>query len=69
MLRAEKRKYSDQLRQIQHIKSILFPGGGLQERYDNILYYYAKWGKEFMSCLYSNSLSMEQEFVILSVEK
>jgi bacillithiol biosynthesis cysteine-adding enzyme BshC len=69
MLRAEKRKYTDQLRQIQHIKSILFPGGGLQERYDNILYYYAKWGKEFMSCLYSNSLSTEQEFVILSVKK
>jgi bacillithiol biosynthesis cysteine-adding enzyme BshC len=66
MLRAEKRKFSDQQRQIQTIKSKLFPGDGLQERYDNILHYYAKWGKEFIQKLYEHSLSLEQEFVILT---
>jgi bacillithiol biosynthesis cysteine-adding enzyme BshC len=66
MLRAEKRKFNDQQRQIQTIKSKLFPGNGLQERYDNMLYYYAKWGKEFIQQLYEHSLSLEQEFVILS---
>jgi uncharacterized protein YllA (UPF0747 family) len=68
MLRAEKRKYSDQLRQIQTIKSKLFPGGSLQERHDNMLFYYAKWGKEFIRLLYEQSLTLEQEFVIV-VEK
>ena len=66
MLRAEKRKFSDQQRQIQAIKSKLFPDSGLQERYDNALYYYAKWRKQFIQKLYEHSLSLEQEFVILS---
>ncbi|MBL7744272.1 MAG: bacillithiol biosynthesis cysteine-adding enzyme BshC [Chitinophagaceae bacterium] len=66
MLRAEKRKFADQQRQIHTIKSALFPAGGLQERYDNMLYYYAKWGKDFIQQLYDHSLSLEQEFVILS---
>ncbi|HZI54232.1 MAG TPA: bacillithiol biosynthesis cysteine-adding enzyme BshC [Chitinophagaceae bacterium] len=67
MLRAEKRKFSDQQRQIQAIRKELFPGSGLQERHDNISYYYAKWGREFIQILYQNSLSLEQEFVILQV--
>jgi bacillithiol biosynthesis cysteine-adding enzyme BshC len=68
MMRAEKRKFADQQRQIHTIKSALFPGNGLQERYDNILAYYAKWGKEFIQKLYEDSLALEQEFVIL-IEK
>jgi bacillithiol synthase len=66
MFRAEKRKFTDQQRQIHSIKSKLFPANGLQERYDNMLDYYAKWGKEFIQKLYEHSLSLEQEFVILS---
>ena len=66
MLRAEKRKFTDQQRQIHAIKSHLFPGNGLQERYENISYYYAKWGREFIAKLYEHSLALEQEFVILS---
>jgi bacillithiol synthase len=66
MLRAEKRKFTDQQRQIQTIKEKLFPKKGLQERIDNFMYYYAKWGKEFIRQLHQHSLSLEQEFVILS---
>ena len=65
MLRAEKRKFADQQRQIHTIKEQLFPGNGLQERKENLSYYYAKWGREFIKQLYHHSLSMEQEFVIL----
>ena len=65
MLRAEKRKYTDQQRQIHTIKEHLFPGDGLQERKQNLAYYYAKWGEDFIQQLYNNSLSLEQEFVIL----
>lgn len=66
MYRAEKRKFADQQRQIHSIRAHLFPGNGLQERYDNICYYYAKWGRGVIKRLYENSLSLEQEFVILN---
>ncbi len=66
MLRAEKRKFTDQQRQIHTIKENLFPKNGLQERIDNFMYYYGKWGKDFIRQLYEHSLSLEEEFVILS---
>lgn len=65
MLRAEKRKFSDQQRQVSKIKSELFPNDGLQERYESMLGFYAAWGPVFIDCLYKNSLALEQEFVIL----
>ena len=37
MLRAERRRQSDRLRQVETLKDQLFPGGGLQERTDNLL--------------------------------
>ncbi|MCX6319897.1 MAG: bacillithiol biosynthesis cysteine-adding enzyme BshC [Bacteroidetes bacterium] len=67
MLRAEKRKFTDQQRQIQTIREQLFPGNGLQERKDNLLYYYAQYGPDFIHVLYTHSLGLEQEFVILSL--
>ncbi len=66
MLRAEKRKFTDQQRQIHAIKEHLFPGDGLQERRENLSYYYAKWGKEFIQKLYEHSLGLEQEFVVIA---
>jgi bacillithiol biosynthesis cysteine-adding enzyme BshC len=65
MLRAEKRKFADQQRQIHTVKENLFPGNGLQERRENLAYYYARYGKEFIAMLYEQSLGLEQEFVIV----
>jgi bacillithiol synthase len=65
MLRAEKRKYIDLKRQMEAIRSALFPGNGLQERTENISYYYARWGSDLLRQLYDESLTLEQEFVIL----
>jgi uncharacterized protein YllA (UPF0747 family) len=65
MLKAERRKFTDQQRQIHTIKEQLFPGNGLQERKENLSYYYAKWGKEFIKQLYNQSLNLEQEFTVL----
>ncbi|HNP18864.1 MAG TPA: bacillithiol biosynthesis cysteine-adding enzyme BshC [Fulvivirga sp.] len=39
-IRAEKRKQSDRLRQVDEILDYLFPNGGLQERTDNFLNFY-----------------------------
>jgi uncharacterized protein YllA (UPF0747 family) len=66
MLRAEKRKFVDQRRQVQSVKERIFPGDGLQERIDNFSYYYAKWGRDFIHQLYEHSPALEQAFVILS---
>ena len=65
MLKAERRKFTDQQRQIHTIKEQLFPGNGLQERKENLSYYYAKWGKDFIARLLESSLSLEQEFVVM----
>jgi bacillithiol biosynthesis cysteine-adding enzyme BshC len=67
MLRAEKRKFADQQHQIASIRKRLFPGSGLQERHDNLFYYYAKWGKPFINKLEEHSLVFEQQFAVLSM--
>ncbi len=65
MLRAEKRKYKDELRQIHAIRERLFPLNSLQERIENFMPWYAQWGQHFLDLLYSNSLALEQDFFIL----
>ncbi|MEP7277123.1 MAG: bacillithiol biosynthesis cysteine-adding enzyme BshC [Bacteroidota bacterium] len=65
MLRAEKRKYKDQSGQIQAIKTALFPQNSLQERIENFMPYYAKWGRPFIDMVYKSSPTLEQEFLIL----
>lgn len=66
MLRAEKRKFSDQQRQVQQLKSELFPNKNLQERVENISGLYAKWGPGIISQLYEHTLCFEQQFTVLT---
>jgi bacillithiol biosynthesis cysteine-adding enzyme BshC len=66
MLKAEKKKFDDQQRQIVNIKSALFPQNNLQERIDNFMPYYAKWGGRFIDLIYKHSFTFEQEFVIVT---
>ncbi|HEX9508857.1 MAG TPA: bacillithiol biosynthesis cysteine-adding enzyme BshC [Puia sp.] len=65
LLKAEKRKFVDQQRQIHALKSALFPLNGLQERIDNFMPWYAARGHKFIADLYQHSLTLEQEFVVL----
>ena len=65
MYSAEKKKFEAQQRQIEKIKNTLFPNGTLQERIDNLLPWYAKYGKDFIDILYKHSLTLEQEFCLL----
>jgi uncharacterized protein YllA (UPF0747 family) len=66
MLRAEKEKFEAQQRQLHKLKTQLFPNNNLQERVENFMLQYAKSGKVFIDSIYQNSLSLEQEFVILT---
>ena len=65
MLRAEKKKFEAQQRQLHNLKNQLFPHNNLQERIENFMPFYAKWGSGFISFLFDNSLSLQQQFVVL----
>lgn len=69
MMRAEKRRFTDESRQLEQLKERLFPQNGLQERVENILPYYAKYGKAFLQMLYDQSLTLEQQFVVITETK
>lgn len=66
LMRAELRKFEAEQRQIHAIKVKLFPMESLQERIDNFMPYYAKWGKSFIDELYNHSFTIEQKFGILA---
>ena len=66
LLRAEKRKFEAEQRQLRKVKAHLFPNNNLQERVENIMPSYAKWGKSFLKTIYENSLTLEQQFTVIS---
>ena len=66
MLKAEKKKFEAQQRQITKVKETLSPTGNLQERIDNVLGYLSIYGNDFIDMLYNNSAAIENEFTILT---
>ena len=65
MLRAEKRKFETQQRQVQNLKSNLFPNNNLQERVENMMPLYALWGKDFIKMIYEHSSGLQQQFGVI----
>jgi bacillithiol biosynthesis cysteine-adding enzyme BshC len=65
LLKAERRKFGDQQRQLAALKAALFPQEDLQERVENFMPWYAASGPAFIRELYEQSLVLEQEFVVL----
>lgn len=68
ILKAEKKKFEAEHRQVQKLKNRLFPKGQLQERVENFIPYYSKWGSEFINEIHNNSLTIEQKFCILNIQ-
>jgi bacillithiol synthase len=68
LLKAEKRKYGDLQRQVHAINAALFPTGGLQERVENFMPWYAQYGPGFLQDLYDHSPALDQDFIILSAK-
>lgn len=66
LLRAERRKFEIESRQLSALKKTLFPNNSLQERVDNFMPFYAKWGDEFIKMLYDHSLALEQQFAVIT---
>jgi bacillithiol biosynthesis cysteine-adding enzyme BshC len=65
MLRAERKKHEATARQVEKLKQQLFPKNGLQERVENISYYYTKYGAAFIDELLEKSLTIEQQFTVI----
>jgi uncharacterized protein YllA (UPF0747 family) len=53
------------MRQISSVKEKLFPHHNLQERIENLIPAYARWGNQFIERIYENSFAIEHEFVVL----
>jgi bacillithiol biosynthesis cysteine-adding enzyme BshC len=68
LLRAEKRNFESQQKQVKKIRSTLFPDNSLQERVDNFIPFYARWGKDLIKVIYDNSLVFEQQFCVITEE-
>lgn len=67
MLRAEKRKFETERSQLVKIKTALFPNNNLQERVENLSGIYGRYGKEIIDIFLQHSLSLEQQFAIITL--
>jgi bacillithiol biosynthesis cysteine-adding enzyme BshC len=65
MLRAEKRKHTTSLAQIENLKTKMFPSGGLQERSMNIAPMYVLYGDDFIASLVQHFKPLDHQFTIL----
>ena len=68
LLKAEKGKMEVQLTQLTGILNKLFPSGGLQERYDNMIPWYLRFGPSLIEELIANSCQPAAAFHILTEE-
>lgn len=66
MFRATKRNESDTLRMVEECRDVLQPGGGLQERHDNILQHLLQFGPGLLNDIYSQIEPLNFEFISLS---
>ena len=66
LLKNEKKKHQQSLHQISQLKTKLFPNNGLQERHDNFIPFYLKYGENFIEILLKELKPLDVKFVILS---
>lgn len=65
MIRAEKRHYADRMRQINRLKTLLFPDNHLQERHDCFLELYLQFGEQFTEIQYEHTLPFGDQFLLI----
>ncbi len=66
LLRAQKQKNEDAIGQIRKVKARLFPEGELQERTDNFIPFYCKYGPGFIEMLLKEFNPFEKGMLVLS---
>jgi bacillithiol biosynthesis cysteine-adding enzyme BshC len=68
LMRAEKQRHDIAINQMRSLKDKLFPGNGLQERYDNFMGFYLKYGTGFFDVLKAELNPMNKELLIITDE-
>ena len=64
LLKAEKQRHEVELNQIRGLKEKLFPGNGLQERSENFLTFYLRYGREFFDMLLEELDPLQEGFIV-----
>ncbi|MDO7172793.1 bacillithiol biosynthesis cysteine-adding enzyme BshC [Mariniflexile sp. AS56] len=67
LLKAQKRKLSDQVFRMTEIQNELFPNGSLQERNTNFSEFYLEYGDQLIPKLIENLNPLSQEFTLLTL--
>ena len=67
LTRAEKSKYDVQIQQIRNIKEKLFPGNGLQERHDNFIPLFVRYGLGILDLFIEELNPLEEGFLVISL--
>lgn len=67
LIKAEKQKQEITIQQIHKIKEKLFPDGSPQDRYDNFIPYYLKYGKSFIQNLKVHLHPLDNSLTILEL--
>ncbi len=65
LVRTEKQKHEVAINQIKNLLQKFCPNNGLQERFDNFLPYYVKYGDKLFEILIENLNPLEQGFIVL----
>lgn len=65
LVRAQKQRFETELNQLRSLKEKLFPGNGLQERYDNFVPYYLRHGDAFFDLLIENLDPLRTDLVVI----
>src|SRR3546814_340993 len=67
LAKASKRRFETELSQLTRVQEKLFPGAGLQERHDNFIPWYLKYGPGFIDLLKDSLPPCLNKFQILTV--
>lgn len=65
LMKAEKQRHDTAVNQMRKLKEKLFPGNGLQERHDNFMMFYLKYGDDFFRMLFAALDPLKKGFVII----
>jgi bacillithiol biosynthesis cysteine-adding enzyme BshC len=67
LLKAQKRKYQDELNRMVSLQNELFPNGGLQERSANFSEFYIEYGNALIEKLMTQLQPLENKFTIVTL--
>lgn len=65
LTRAEKRNHETAVAQLTSLYEKFFPNDGLQERYDNVLPYWAQYGDAFFEILFQYLNPLDRQFLVI----